>query len=63
MYSVGLQYYHYNNVDYGFGITKEELAANRSARMVATSCRDVLDEYFSTHQHLDRRAGERLIIL
>ena len=63
MYSVGLQNYHFHNLEYAFNITEAELSRNRKPRMIATSCRDVLDEYLSSHQHLDRKAGDRLIVV
>ena len=62
LYTIGLQRFHFQNVDLGFGVTQEELAEVKSPRVVATSCRDVLDEYLSHHQRLDRHTGERLVI-
>ncbi len=62
LYTIGLQRFHYQNVNLGFGVTTEELSEVKTPRVVATSCRDVLDEYLSHHQRLDRRAGERLVI-
>jgi RNase P subunit RPR2 len=32
-------------------------------RVICTSCRSVLEEYLSEHQHLDHQNGERLIVL
>jgi len=62
VFSVGLQHFHFCNVELGFGITIAELAKNRRPRTIATSCRDVLDEYLSSHQHLDATVGSRLVI-
>lgn len=61
-YSIGLQMFHFNNVNLGFNVTTEDLESIQKPRMISTSCREVIDEYLSSHQHLDRRAGERLII-
>ena len=62
VYTVGLQKFHFNNVNLGFGITLDDLSEIKPPRVVTTSCRDILDEYFSRHQRLDRHAGERLVI-
>ncbi len=63
-YSIGLQMYHFLNTELGFGVKHTELEkTGGKARMLATSCRDVIDEYFSTHQHLNHVAGERLTVL
>ena len=61
-YSIGLQMFHFNNVNLGFNVTTEELESIQKPRMISTSCREVIDEYLSSHQHLDHRAGDRLIV-
>ena len=63
LYTVGLQNFHFLNVKYGFNISIEELEVNGKARMVATSDRDILDEYFSAHQHLGHPVDGRLTVL
>ena len=62
-YTVGLQEFHYLNMEDNLAITIEEAEENRKPRVVATSCRDVLDEYLSTHQHLDHAIDGRLTLL
>ncbi|MGM9597960.1 MAG: bifunctional metallophosphatase/5'-nucleotidase [Eubacteriales bacterium] len=62
-YTVGLQQYHYLNMADNLAVTYAEVSANRKPRVVATSCRDVLDEYLSIHQHLDRSTDERLTLI
>ncbi len=62
LYTLGLQMFHFNNVDIAFNISMDELEANQKARMISTSCREVIDEYLSSHQHLDRIVGDRLIL-
>ena len=49
LYTVGLQDFTYNNTEI--------------ARIVATSCRDVLDEYLSEHQNLTKELDGRLTVL
>ena len=63
IYKVGLQYYFYLNSKDFFGISHEELEQNAKPRRVATSCREVFDEYLSSHQNLDRQISGRLKIL
>ena len=63
MFTVGLQLFHYNNMQSSFDITPEEILANAPRRTVTTSCREVIEEYLSEHQHLDVTEGDRLIIL
>ncbi|MBE7005171.1 MAG: bifunctional metallophosphatase/5'-nucleotidase [Ruminococcaceae bacterium] len=63
LYTVGLQAFHFNNLADSFQMDVNEIFANARPRMVATSCRTVLEGYLSDHQRLDHRAGERLVIL
>ncbi len=61
---IGLQKYHFINIEDCLHITLKELEENAKSRIVATSCRDVLEEYMSSHQHLDSNVKEnrRLIV-
>ena len=63
VYKIGLQYYFYLNMRDFFSVTHEEIEENGKPRRVATSCREVLDEYLSCHQNLDRPTDGRLILL
>jgi 5'-nucleotidase len=62
IYKIGLQYYFYLNMKDFFSISHEEVAENGKPRRVATSCREVLDEYLSCHQNLDHHISGRLVI-
>ena len=62
IYKIGLQYYFYLNMKDFFSVTHEEIEQNGKPRRVATSCREVLDEYLSCHQNLDHQLGGRLEI-
>lgn len=62
IYRIGLQNYHFQNIDSCLGISLDELEQNGSTRTIATSCRDILEEYLSKNQHEDRNANERIII-
>lgn len=60
IYKIGLQYYFYLNMKDFFSISHEEVERNGKPRRVATSCREVLDEYLSCHQNLDHPISGRL---
>ena len=63
IYKIGLQYYFYLNAKDFFDISHDEIEMNGKPRRVATSCREVLDEYMSSHQNLDHHIDGRLQIL
>lgn len=63
IFKVGLQYYHYNNFTEFFQLPIEEVFANKKAIMISTSTRDVIEEYLSSHQHLDREIDGRLTLI
>jgi 5'-nucleotidase len=62
IYKIGLQYYFYLNMKDFFSITQEEVAEIGKPRQVATSCREVLEEYLSCHQNLDHHISGRLLL-
>ena len=63
VYKIGLQYYFYLNMKDFFSVSYEEIEKNGKPRRVATSCREVLDEYLSCHQNLDHQISGRLSIV
>ena len=63
IYKIGLQYYFYLNAKDFFSISHEEISQNGKPRRVATSCREVLDEYLSCHQNLDHHIAGRFELL
>ncbi len=62
IYTVGIQSYHYKNFETMFSVPMDEIVQNGKPRMVATNSQEILEEYLSEHQNLDRNAGDRLII-
>ena len=62
IYKIGLQYYHYMNLKDFFSVSMEEVAQNGAPKVIATSCREILDEYLSCHQNLDRQVCGRLVV-
>ena len=63
-FKLGLQKFHFNNIELGFNIKLDELEKNGKSKIIATSCREVLEEYLSNNQHLDSSVEEnkRLIV-
>lgn len=62
IYKVGLQNFHIMNVDRFFNISLDEIKKNGATKVIATSCRGVVEEYMSCHQNLDRQVCGRLIV-
>ncbi len=62
-YTIGLQRFHYLNTETGFGVKLEELTKIHNARIVATSCREILDEYLSSHQRIEQKTENRLVVI
>ena len=60
IYKIGLQYYFYLNMKDFFSVSHEDVELNGRPRRIATSCREVLDEYLSCHQGLDHQINGRL---
>ena len=62
IYKIGLQHYFYLNILDFFSISHEEIEVNAKPRQIASSCREILDEYLSHHQNSDHQINGRLII-
>ena len=62
VYKVAISKYHFLNLKEFLDITLEEIEANGGFKIVATSYRDVIEEYFTSHQHLSREVEGRLVI-
>ena len=62
IYTIGLQNYHYLNIEGGFDISLKEVEKNGKGKIIATSCRDIIEEYLSENQRLDREGKGRLVI-
>ena len=62
IFKIGLQKYHFINIKDGFNITLDEVEKNEKSRVIATSCRDILEEYMASNQHLDIKDEKRLVI-
>lgn len=62
LYKIGLQHFHFLNIENFFNIPLSEIEKNGKPRMVSTSCREILDEYLSVHPGLERSVSGRLIV-
>ncbi len=60
---VGLQNYHFKNIESFFNISYDTLCKLQKPRSVATSCQDILMEYFREHEMLDAAVDGRMTIL
>ena len=63
IFTVGMVEYHMRNVETGLGIPLSELERNGRIRMIAASCRELLDEYLTSHPHLGHPRDGRITIL
>ena len=63
LFTVGLQFFHFKNFDDFFGVPITEIESNKRIITVATSTRDIIEEYLTTHQHLDREIDGRLTLI
>ena len=64
LFRIGLQKYHFVNMEDNLDITISEVEENDKVKVLATSCQDILEEYMSNNQHLtvDIKKNPRLII-
>ena len=62
IYKIGLQNFHFVNVEEFFSVPLEEISKNGATKIIATSCREILEEYLSCHQNLDRQVSGRLVV-
>ena len=63
LFKIGVQKFHYSNFSDFFGVPIEEVEAIQKARVVATSTREILEEYLMANQHLDHDIDGRLTLL
>ncbi|MBQ6454686.1 MAG: bifunctional metallophosphatase/5'-nucleotidase [Eggerthellaceae bacterium] len=62
VYSIGIQSFHYDNLEDVFTLTHKEIDANKKAYMCATSGNDIIDEWLSSHQLTDAHIEGRIIV-
>ncbi len=62
VFTVGLQHYHYLNLPDFFGVTLEELRANRADRVISTSCTQIIEEVLGAGQNQNASGEGRLVL-
>jgi 5'-nucleotidase len=62
VYTVGLQHFHYLNMEDSFGIKIDELKKNHKDRVVSTSCTQIIEEALLASQHQNAKGEGRLIL-
>ena len=62
VFTVGLQHYHFLNLEDSFGVTLEELRENHRDRLIASSCAQILEECLAAGHRQNRRGKGRLIL-
>lgn len=62
LYKVALQNFHFANIEEFFNISMAEIEKNGKLKIVSTSCMEVLEEYLSANQNLDREVSGRLVV-
>lgn len=63
VYTVCMQGFHYNNCQQYLGITGDALLGRGKHKVVTTSARDVLEEYFRSHQNIKSHIERRLVFI
>ena len=59
---IGLQGYHFNNMDTSFDITLEEVSKNRVPRIVAMSCVGIYQELLVNMRNIDSKVDGRITV-
>ncbi|MGI6334047.1 MAG: bifunctional metallophosphatase/5'-nucleotidase [Saccharofermentanales bacterium] len=62
VFTVGLQNFHFSNLESFLNISFKEAEEIQKPRVVSTSCLDVVEEYLGKHHLLDRDVEGRIII-
>lgn len=63
IFTVGLQNYHYCNLESFFGVSFEHVKNFGAPKMISTSCLDILAEYLNSHKAVRQDVEGRLTIL
>ena len=63
VYTVGMQSYHFDNLEAIFNVSREEAECVAGARVIATSCKEVIEEYLENHWQLGHAIDGRMEII
>jgi 5'-nucleotidase/UDP-sugar diphosphatase len=61
LYTICLQGYHFNNSASYLSVSNEELLESGNSKVIATSAKQVLEEYLRNNQNISRRVEGRLV--
>ena len=62
IFTVGMQNFHFQNVEKFLRISHETISELQKPRCIASSCQDILIEYFMEHEWLDAVVDGRMTI-
>ncbi|MBO4415192.1 MAG: bifunctional metallophosphatase/5'-nucleotidase [Lachnospiraceae bacterium] len=62
VYTLGLQHFHFLNLQDSFGISLAEIEKNHKQRVVSTSCTQIIEEALLSGQHQNAKGEGRLIL-
>jgi 5'-nucleotidase len=60
-YTICIQGYHLKNSQAYLNITEDELRESGKAKVISTSCQDVIEEWLRSHQNVGRKVEGRLV--
>ena len=60
---LGLQGYHYSNMDSSFDISLDDVSKNHKPRVVAMSCQGIYEELFSNMRNVDSHVDGRITVV
>lgn len=63
IFTVGLQNYHYCNLESFFGVSFDHIKTFAIPKVISTSCLDILEEYLSSHNAIRQDVEGRVTIL
>ena len=62
IFTVGLQDYHFKNIEDSFDLKLEDVEKNHKTRIAASSCVQVIDEMLINGSHQNARGTGRLVV-
>lgn len=62
LFTVGMQEFHYMNIEKFLQVSLDEIKTNGRPLEVATKSANVLQEYFDTHEHIEIDGEKRIVI-
>ncbi|MBR3935274.1 MAG: bifunctional metallophosphatase/5'-nucleotidase, partial [Oscillospiraceae bacterium] len=62
LYTIGINGFHYKNLNEFMGVKPEEVAKNKEPKVIATKCTDVVEEYFSRQEYIKVSDEKSLVI-